>query len=192
MTPEAGSSAEPLAGSATMADRVLERMAPVIAAPPRWQLTALMAAAIVQIVLAVPWLVGADPSGLLGDAYPSHLTRDGALGLVIGAVAVVVARRPHHALAAFVAGASVLAVQLSTGIIDGHFHRVLLWVEITHAPTVVIVVLLAMVSRPERGWKTALPIAAATDLPVSRASVQEAQPLNGPAPLRLVPPASGD
>lgn len=189
MTPKVGQSSDSSsAGPVSMADRVLERMAPVIAGPARWQLTTLLVAALVQIVLAVPWLVGADPSGLLGDAYPSHLTRDGALGLVIAIAALVVAWRPHHSLAAFIAGASVLALQLSTGLIDGHLHRVVLWVEITHLPTVIIVVLLALISRPERSWR-----AVGQTVAVQQATaVQQADTLSEAAPLRLAPPASGD
>lgn len=169
----------------TMADRVLERMGPVIAGPPRWQRIVLLVAAIVQLGLAAPWLAGSDPSGLLGDAYPSHLARDGALGLLIGAAAIVVARRPHHSLSALIAGVSILAIQLSTGLIDGHLDRVVLWVETTHVPTLVIVALLAVISRPERNWKRSSPTRSA-ERAAEPASVTEL------APLRSVPPAPGD
>lgn len=170
--------ASPMSGS--IADRVLERMGPVIAGPPTWMRRLLVAVGVIQLALALPWLVGSDPSGLLGDAYSSHLTRDGSLGVVLGIAALLVAWRPHHALAASIAGGSILVIQLGSGLVDQHFHRVVLWVETTHVPTLVIVALFVAVSRPERLWR------AGTRPPPSEVPVSE------PVRLRLVPPAAND
>ena len=54
----------------------------------------LLAISVAQLVLAVPWLVGRS---LLPDSHVavSHLTRDGALGLVIASLGLVTVWRPR-------------------------------------------------------------------------------------------------
>ena len=55
----------------------------------------LFAVAVAQLVLATPWLVG---KSLLPDSHVavSHLTRDGALGLVIAALGLITVWRPRY------------------------------------------------------------------------------------------------
>ena len=76
-----------------IADRVLDRMAPLLLGPPVWQRLLLAAAAVAQMTVALPWLVGADPLGLLGAADQSHLTRDGAFAVAIGLAGAATAWR---------------------------------------------------------------------------------------------------
>ena len=70
---------------------------------------ALLLVAFTQFVLAIPWLFGRS---LLPDAHvaASHLTRDGALGLVIAAVGLLVVWRPRYVASVLAIGVVVLVV----------------------------------------------------------------------------------
>jgi uncharacterized membrane protein len=93
---------------------------------------------IAQLVFAVPWLFG---SSLLPDSHVavSHLTRDGALGLVIAALGLVTVGRPRYAHATRVMGFVVLGLQLVTGLADHDMHMVTGAFEIVHLLVVLIV-----------------------------------------------------
>lgn len=144
--------------SDVIADRVLDRMLPVRLGPPMWLRIVLAVAALAQIGGAVPWLVGTDPLGLLGDATASHLTRDGAFGVVIGLAGLITAWRPRFAVSAAIFSGAVVVLQLTTGLIDGHFHRVALWVEAVHLSTLLITGLVAVASRPARSFPVPTPV----------------------------------
>ena len=101
-----------------------------------------------HLALALPWLVGADPLGLLGNVSASHLTRDGALGLVTAVAGLLTAWRPRYALAAALVSATALTAQIATALIDEHYRRVSFLAEGVHGLTVIVTVLVAWLSRP--------------------------------------------
>ncbi len=103
---------------------------------------------VVHLALALPWLIGTDPLGLLGTASASHLTRDGALGLVTAVAGLLTAWRPRYALAAVLVSGTALTAQIATALIDEHYRRVSLLAEGVHAITVIVTILVAWLSRP--------------------------------------------
>jgi hypothetical protein len=98
----------------------------------------LLVISVTQLVFAIPWL---DGRSLLPDSHVamSHLTRDGALGLVIAALGLVTVWRPRYAYASRFMGFVVLGLQLVTGIADQHGHLVRASFEVVHLPVVIIV-----------------------------------------------------
>lgn len=162
-----------------IAERVLDRMAPLRLGPPRWIRLVLMVVSSAQVIIALPWLVGTDPLGLLGRADVSHLTRDGAFGMVIGLAGIVTAWQHRYAIAAGILSVSILFVHFATGLIDGHADRVAMWVEISHLPMTIITALILVAARPARARK--------------RRSVDDASDsVSRRERLRLVAPAGDD
>ncbi|MDQ1479697.1 MAG: hypothetical protein QOI44_558 [Actinomycetota bacterium] len=98
----------------------------------------LVAVAVTQLVFAIPWIVG---KSLLPDSHVavSHLTRDGALGLVIAALGLITVWQPRYAHATRLMGFLVLGLQLAAGIDDRQAHLVSGVFEIVHLPVVLIV-----------------------------------------------------
>ncbi len=135
-------------GPDDLADQVLERLAPAIAGPPPLLRVFLLVVCLVQFGLALPWLVGADPLGIMRDASTAHLTRDGALGLAVAIAGLLTAWRPRYAIAAVLVSAAALTAQIATAVIDEHYLRVSLLVEGVHAFTVLITLLVALATRP--------------------------------------------
>ncbi len=131
-----------------LADRVLERLAPAIGGPPPALRAVLLIVSFGQLVLALPWMVGADPLGIMEDASTAHLTRDGALGLAVAIAGLLTAWRPRYAVAAALVSVAALVAQIATAVIDDHFRRVSLLVEGVHSFTVLITVLVALSTRP--------------------------------------------
>ena len=72
--------------------------------------------AVTQLAFAVPWLFGRS---FLPDAHVamSHLTRDGAFGLVVGACGVVTVWRPRYVHATMLIAPLVLVLQIASGIV---------------------------------------------------------------------------
>lgn len=93
--------------------------------------------AAIQLVLAVPWLFG---HSLVPDAHVevSHLTRDGALGLVIAGLGLVTAWRPRYVNSAMLIGLVVFAAQLVAGLVDHEADAVTGSFELIHLLVVVI------------------------------------------------------
>lgn len=105
---------------------------------PRACIVGLLIVALFQLVLAIPWVFGAS---LLPHEHvaASHLTRDGALGLVIAAAGLVTAWRPRYAYSMVVIGVVVLALQIVGGVVDERENLVSATFELAHLPVVVIV-----------------------------------------------------
>jgi hypothetical protein len=105
----------------------------------------LMAVAATQLVFAIPWIVG---KSLLPDSHVavSHLTRDGALGLVIAALGLVTVWRPRYAHATRLMAFLVLGLQLAAGLDDRQAHLVSGVFEIVHLPVVLIVFALCAIA----------------------------------------------
>jgi len=97
----------------------------------------LLVLSIVQLVIAIPWLVG---HSLVPDAHVavSHLTRDGALGFMIATLGLVSAWRPRYVYAMTVMGFVVVALQLVSGLTDHDAHMVTGRFEIVHLLVLVI------------------------------------------------------
>jgi hypothetical protein len=118
---------------------------------PSLRLRALLAVvALAQLVLACPWLFGAS---LVPDHSVSiaHLTRDGALGLLIACVALVAAWRPRYAFGSLIVGAVAIVAQFASGLVDRQDQAVSAVFELTHALSLLIVVLLAIMCATMRG-----------------------------------------
>ena len=98
----------------------------------------LLGISVAQLVLAIPWLVGRS---LLPDSHVavSHLTRDGALGLVIAALGLVTVWRPRYVHGTRLIGLIVLGLQLVTGVADQQMSSVSADFEVVHFLVVIIV-----------------------------------------------------
>jgi hypothetical protein len=98
----------------------------------------LVTIALTQLVFAIPWLVG---HSMLPDAHVavSHLTRDGALGLVIAALGLVTAWRPRYVHGTMIIGLCVFATQVVAGLADQQTSSVSASFEVVHLLLVIIV-----------------------------------------------------
>jgi hypothetical protein len=85
--------------------------------PAAWLRIGLGVIAAVQLVLAGPWLFG---HSIIPDPHVAvaHLTRDGALGLVIGSLGLLTAWRPRYAYSTLLVGVLVLTLQVVSGLTD--------------------------------------------------------------------------
>ena len=121
---------------------VLARLRPLVAEPSMIVRVVLVTLAIAQIVVACPWLFGAS---LVPDHHVaiSHLTRDGAFGLVAACAALLAAWRPRYTVPALLVGALVLLAQFSAGVVDQQTQAVSPSFELTHAITFVMLAVLA-------------------------------------------------
>jgi hypothetical protein len=109
----------------------------------------LVVMATAQLVVASPWLFGAS---IVPDQHVAvaHLTRDGALGLIIASVALLVAWRPRYALAATLVGSMVFVTQFAAGLVDNQDRYVNAEFELTHLLVLAILALLAVVTSATR------------------------------------------
>lgn len=99
-------------------DAVLARLDHALPSPPAALRILVATLASVELVAVLPWLVGADPFGLLGGSTSAHLTRDGAMGLVVAAAGFLAAWRPHWARPSFTIASIALVAQAAAGAID--------------------------------------------------------------------------
>lgn len=114
-------------------------------APRAWIRSCLAALASVQLVLALAWLVGVTPL-LGGDIQPEHLTRDGSLGLFIGAAGILAAARPRYAVPAVIVVALGVFIQVVAGALDESHAHVSAWFELLHLLTLAILGLTAAIA----------------------------------------------
>ena len=112
----------------------------------RWLLLVL---AIAQVVVACPWLFGAN---LIPDRNVAlaHVTRNGAFGLVAACCAFIAAWRPRHTVATLLVGAVVLLAQFSAGFVDEQQRSVNTAFEATHLLMFVILGILAIAASSSR------------------------------------------
>jgi hypothetical protein len=107
-----------LCGIAEQAE-VPEELTAALPRPPPSLLATLIALGAMQLLVAIPWIVGSDPFGLLGTAAPpTHTTRDGAVGIVIAAAAIFTGIQPRWARPAFYISATVVVAQAVAGVVD--------------------------------------------------------------------------
>lgn len=121
------------------------RLRSALPPPPRALQVALLVLGVIQLVIAVPWLVGADPWGLLGDTVPAtHATRDGAVEMGVSIAAVMAAFRPRWARPAFFLSAGLVVTQVVSGVIDDSIVETG-GAEVIHLLGVVLVVMIGAV-----------------------------------------------
>ena len=74
----------------------------------------------VQLGIAAAWLVGEIPFGqIVGSPTEAHLSRDAALGVVLGSIGAIVAWRPRWSLSLVPVVGAIVAVQTIGLIADG-------------------------------------------------------------------------
>lgn len=121
---------------------------------------ALGAVACVQAAVAIPWLVGANPLGFLAHHVASdHLTRDGAIGVIVGVAGLTTALRPRHAFAMLVMAVAAIGMQMASFAVDENHDHVPPLFEVSHALVPVILALIVgcalrrevPVAPPDRG-----------------------------------------
>jgi hypothetical protein len=105
------------------------------------------AVALAQCVVALPWLFGANPFGFLASSgvAPAHLTRDGAIGFVIGVAGCTTALRPRHAIAMLVTAGAAVGMQVIGFAIDERNEHVHPMFETAHLLVPVVLVLIATI-----------------------------------------------
>lgn len=102
----------------TDTDATLRHLDAALPTPaPALRLTVAALAAL-QLAAVFPWFLGRDPIGLLGDSNTAHLTRDGALGLVVAIAALLAAWRPHWARPSFAISSAAVIAQAAAGALD--------------------------------------------------------------------------
>jgi hypothetical protein len=89
----------------------------VFTPPPTALRVALWCFAAVNVIAGIPLLLRIDDVGVSG-ADPSHLTRDGALAVVLGVVAGVVAHQPRRARALSLVVLAIIALNVLGGSAD--------------------------------------------------------------------------
>ena len=100
-----------------------------------------------QCLFALPWLLGFDPIGSLGNhVAASHLTRDGAIGVIVGVAGVATALRPRHALAMLVMAIASIGMQAFGFAVDENQNRVSPLFELLHVLVPIIVAMIGVVA----------------------------------------------
>jgi hypothetical protein len=98
-----------------------------------------------QCALALPWLFDLNPLAFLAqDVASEHLTRDGAIGVIVGVAGLTTAVRTRHALAMLVTGSAAIGMQVLTFAIDENHDRVHPLFELSHALVPIILALIAV------------------------------------------------
>jgi hypothetical protein len=111
--------------------------------PPLWLRILIAGLGLIQTAIVVPWFLGADPLGLLDPNDAAHLTRDGAIGLIISASALLAAWRSRWAVPAFVlASVAVIAQTVATLIERSEVSRGA--GELVHLPSVLLTCLIGL------------------------------------------------
>jgi hypothetical protein len=114
---------------------------------PRTLVVPLVVLSLVQLAIAVPWLFGHNPVGVVGHAASEHLVRDGTIGFVIAIAGFIAAYDPGRARTLCLVCIAALAIQLSAGLFDEHDHHVTVHFELTHLLAIAIVALVALIAR---------------------------------------------
>jgi len=124
-------------------EAVLARLNPPAVMPSLRFGLAIVAA--IQLVVAVPWLFG---HSFVPDAHVevAHLTRDGALGIVIAALGLLTAWRPRYVHSALLMGLVVFVAQFIAGFVDHMSDAVTGSFELIHLLVVVILIAMSAVA----------------------------------------------
>ncbi len=137
----------------TLADEVLIRLRHALPKPSRWIVGPMLVLSLIQATVVLPWLVGRDPWQLLSSTTDGHITRDGALGLVVAVAGLLVAWRSRWALPAFLMATLAVVAQAATGVFDAAEADPgpSLAGELVHIPSILIACLIGLVAVPFRG-----------------------------------------
>lgn len=107
-----------------------------------------------QLMLALPWMFGTTLFwGNHSDPDVSHLTRDGAIGLMFGVAGVAVARAPRFAYFALTLCGLLVILQVAAFVSDsaeGHVHTSF---EAIHLLSALVCVLIATMTYRPRSAK---------------------------------------
>lgn len=110
---------------------------------------ALAVAGLLQLSLALPWLVGHNSWwDARSGAADLHLSRDGMIAMVISVAALIGAASRRFAWFCVVPTLLTVVIQVVTALLDNRSNNVTLGFEWIHLLGLVIVVLLAMEVRP--------------------------------------------
>ncbi len=124
---------------------ILARLAAVRPPPLRKLRIGLGSLAALQVAFAIPWLFGLNPFGQMGfHVATSHLTRDGAIGIIVGVAGLTAAIRPRQALAMLVTAAAAVVMQAFGSTIDENGDLVSLVFELFHVPVPIILALIGV------------------------------------------------
>jgi hypothetical protein len=109
---------------------------------------------VIQLFLALPWLFGSSPFwNSTAGTDTSHLSRDGAIGIVFGLVAISVAYSPRLAVFALPITFVMLLLQTVTGVFDNSQDHVHANFESVHIIGAAISIGVAILARPKRSSK---------------------------------------
>lgn len=125
------------------AEPLLSQLGAALPGPNRLVRALVAVLALAQLAVVLPWLVDADPFGLLGSSPASHLTRDGALGLAVAVAGMMTAWRPRWAMPCFLLGSAALVAQTVAGLFDAHSSGGG-GTELVHLPSVVLTCLVGL------------------------------------------------
>lgn len=133
-----------------VADEVLTRLRRALPRPSLWIIGPLVVLSAIQAVLVLPWLVGRDPWQLLSSTTDGHITRDGALGLMVAVTGLLVAWRSRWALPAFLLATLAVVAQAVTGLFDAAEAGAgpSLAGELVHVPSILITCLVGLAAVP--------------------------------------------
>jgi hypothetical protein len=132
--------------------QLLATLAPVRPSSSRLLRLALGVLCSIQVVLGVPWLLGANLIG--GTVDERHLTRDGALALTIAAAGLSVAQQPRYSRPLLAVCLAVLALHIVAGVSDRTADHVHANFELMHLLAVAITSLVALIGHLPR-WRAA-------------------------------------
>lgn len=139
-----------------VADDLLERLGQALPRPSKWVVGPLLVLALIQAVVVLPWLIGRDPWQLLPSTTDGHITRDGALGLVVAMAGLLTAWRPRWALPAFLLAILAVVAQAMTGLLDAAETDAgtgpSLAGELVHIPSILITCLIGLAAVPFRAF----------------------------------------
>lgn len=137
-----------------VADEVLARLRRALPRPSWWIIGPLLVLSVIQAVAVLPWLVGRDPWQLLSSTTDGHITRDGALGLVVAVAGLLAAWRPRWALPAFMLATLAVVAQAVTGLFDAAETDPgpSLAGELVHIPSILIACLIGLAAVPFRAF----------------------------------------
>lgn len=112
---------------------------------------ALAVLAAAQLAMGIAWLVGNVPfGGIVGSPTAAHLSRDAALGVVLGTIGVIVAWRPRWSLSLVPVAGAIVAVQAIGLVADAAKGQRGFHFEFPHALAIIVGVLIFYVSRKRR------------------------------------------
>jgi hypothetical protein len=129
----------------------LSAVAQVRPDPSRQLRIGLLVVSLLQLAIGLAWLVGEVPFGrLIGNPTPAHLSRDAALGVILGTIGAIVGWRPRWSLSLLPVVGSIVFVQALGLIADAAKGQRGFHFEHPHLVAIVIGALTFLVSRKRR------------------------------------------